>query len=322
MIVVLLVLYAVAVFLVAVRPTHSILSHYELERRAKTGDAQAKKAIFREKMLPSVMVLRDFLVFAAMLGFATVAFLQYGFTMAIFITALAAITLAVVRNIRTWSNLVTKLYRHAEPELLNFVKYFYVVLKFFSGVKDDFINPTIGSKDELMRLVQTASDGVVSAEEKNLLVGALQFSEYKASDIMTPMSEAVMVKASTELTPTKIDELARTHLRRYPVYEKTEDNIIGILNLRRLTSLSIKETLTAREMMRPKVYFARTDNTLDDVLAIFARTNTFMLIVIDRRKKPRGILTVSDIFERLLGRPLSDDFEFDADPDAVATRIK
>jgi CBS domain containing-hemolysin-like protein len=47
-----------------------------------------------------------------------------------------------------------------------------------------------------------------------------------------------------------------------------------------------------------------------------------MLIVIDRRKKPRGILTIADIFERLLGRPLSDEFEFDADPDAVASRIK
>jgi len=318
----LLILYMVAVFLVAVRPTHSILSHYELERRAKSGDQQAKKAIFREKMLPSVLVLRDFLVFLAILGFAVVAHFEYGFSAALFITALAAITLAVVRNIRTWSNLATRIYRHAEPELLNFVKYLYVVLKFFAGVKDDFINPAIGSKDELMRLVQTASDGVVSSEEKQLLIGALQFSEYKASDIMTPIDQAVMVKASTELTPTKIDELARVHLRRFPVFDKNEDNIVGILNIRRLTSLSVKETLTAREIMRPKVYFARTDNTLDDVLAIFARTNTFMLIVIDRKKKPRGILTVSDIFERLLGRPLSDDFEFDADADAVASRIK
>jgi CBS domain containing-hemolysin-like protein len=312
----------VAVFLVAVRPTHSILSHYELERRAASGDANAKKAVFREKMLPSVMVLRDFLVLLVMAGFAVVAHFEYGFTMAVFITTLAAITLAVVRNIRTWSNLVTKLYRHAEPELLNIVKYLYVVLKFFSGVKDDFINPTIGSKDELVRLVQTASEGVVSNEEKTLLIGALQFSEYRASDIMTPMEEAVMVKANTELTPTKIDELARHGLRRFPVFDKSEDNIVGILNIRHLTNLKIKETLTARELMRPKVYFARADNTLDDVLAIFARTNTFMLIVIDRRKKPRGILTVGDIFERLLGRPLSDDFEFDADPDAVASRMK
>ncbi|MDR0979722.1 MAG: CBS domain-containing protein [Candidatus Nomurabacteria bacterium] len=322
MIVVLLILYAVAVFLAAVRPTRSILSEYELERRAKTGDAQAKKAIFREKLLPSVLVLRDFLVLLAILGFAVVAYFTYGFMLAIFITALAAITLAVVRNIRTWSNLATSLYRHIEPELLNFVKYLHVVLRFFANVKDDFINPTIGSKEELMRLVETASDGVVAPEEKSLLVGALQFSEYRASDIMTPIEDAIMLKASTELTPTKIDELSRTHYRRFPVFDKTEDNIVGVLNLRRLTSLSVKETLTAREAMRPKVYFARTDNSLDDILAIFARTNTFMLVVIDRHKKPRGILTVSDIFERLLGRPLSDDFEFDADPDAVATRIK
>ncbi|MCL2002251.1 CBS domain-containing protein [Candidatus Saccharibacteria bacterium] len=322
MIVILLILYFIAVFLVAVRPTHSILSQYELERRAKTGDANAKKALFREKMLPSVMVLRDFLVLASILGFAVVAYFQYDFMLAIFITALAAISLAVVRNIRTWSNLATALYRHAEPELLNFVKYLYGILKFFSGVKEDFINPTIGSRDELMRLVQTASDGVISAEEKKLLSGALQFSEYRAADIMTPLEDTIMIQANTELTPTKIDELSRTHFRRFPVYNKNENDIVGILNIRRLTSLAVKDTLSAREVMRPKVYFARTDNTLDDILAVFARTNTFMLVIIDRRKKVRGILTVADIFERLLGRPLSDEFEFDADPDAVATRIK
>jgi len=308
--------------LVAIRPTHSILSSFELDRRAKAGDSQAKKAIFRERMLPSLFVLRDFLVFLVIIGFAVVAHFEYGFGPAIFVTVLAAITLPVVRNIRTWSNLVTQLYRHAEPELLNIIKYLHVVLRFFAGVKDDFINPTIGSKDEILRLVQTASDGVISVEEKNLLVGALQFSEFKASDIMTPLEEVHMIKSSEKLTPVKVDELSRLHFRRFPVYDKDQNDIVGILNLRRLTSLSITDTLPARDIMRPKVYFARADNTLDDILAIFARTNTFMLIVIDRRKRVRGILTVADIFERLLGRPLSDEFEFDADPDAVATRIK
>src|SRR6202171_2396168 len=96
----------------------------------------------------------------------------------------------------------------------------------------------VHSPEELQLLVtQSARAGLMSAPERELIQRAFAFSDQTAGEVMVPRTEIIALPVdSTVQDALRIAQ--RYRHTRFPVYEKTIDNVVGILSTKDLLSVA------------------------------------------------------------------------------------
>ena len=163
---------------------------------------------------------------------------------------------------------------------------------------------------EEIRTILSASEqeGALDPQLTKMLRGVFDLDDHTARDAMIPRTEVDAV----EHTATVADVLAifKEELReRYPVYETSVDNIIGVVSMKqllnRLASAENPETsnitdLPVREVMMPAYYVPDT-MPLSNLLSDFTNNRRQIAIVLDEYGGTEGLITLEDILEEIVG---------------------
>ena len=194
------------------------------------------------------------------------------------------------------------------PSMMFFVKLLTPVSIFFSGIST-IISRLFSSEsdsntvteEDLINIIETIEDeGVLDPEKQALVNSAIEFGNKLAEDIMVPIEEMVSVSSTTP-----IDELANflktSPYSRVPVYEGSEDNIVGILPVTVfLSKYAMKVPVTIRKMlMKPYVFDSKTEIT--QLLSRMRLNKLHMVFICDENRNKIGIITMEDILEELVG---------------------
>jgi CBS domain containing-hemolysin-like protein len=296
--------------LAAIRPRHSTLNIFELERRAGIGDYHAEKALDREKMLGDVVSLQRVLIAVMQVVVFVVAELAFGFYFGIFMAFVVALFYGSIARLSIIKKLSQKIYKHSEQPVLKFIKKAPLLVKFLRSAPMSTGSHVlhIDSRQELQHLV-AESDGVLTPEEKKLIVNSLSFNDQLVSNVMTPTESIYSIKKSEFLGPLMLDDLHKTGFTRLPVISSDIDHIVGILHLEGLLTLDIKRSSTAEKVMEPKVFYIHESQTLQHALTEFLTTRHYLLIVINKDRHTVGLLTLTDVIEALIGRKIVDEFD-------------
>jgi CBS domain containing-hemolysin-like protein len=126
-------------------------------------------------------------------------------------------------------------------------------------------NDTKVSQEELIMMVEEAEeDGEINEEERTLIHNAIEFSELRADDILTPRVKLEGVSADADKT-----EFARvfseTKFSRLLVFEESIDKIVGVVHLKDFYTGSGITAKSIEEIMTPPV-FAMSAERIDDLL--------------------------------------------------------
>jgi CBS domain containing-hemolysin-like protein len=181
-----------------------------------------------------------------------------------------------------------------------------VVLRVFGeGSADEHEN--VHSAEELRIIVEQSTEGgVLQAQDADLLEGVFEFSEKNAREVMTPRTDidALDVTATLDETLAMIDESGRS---RYPVYEDSIDNIIGLVLAKDLIPIlrSPPPDFELRSIMRP-VHVVPGSREVESVLADFKRLKEHMAIVLDEYGGTAGLVTMEDLLEEIVGEILDE----------------
>lgn len=321
MAIVLIILYVVVVLAMHVRPRRSEVSAFELKRRSQQGDEVATEALRRERLLPSVMVVRNFVIVVVGLAFVGCAIGRYGMLMGMLVAGLAVMSLGPARKLRTLTRLMRKQYGRVEEGVLDFVERFGVVFDFFRDISEDLAgNWRVDSREELEHVISTVGDDVISEDEKAIMLATVKFSEKKVSDVMVAKSQVVYLRKDELLTPVVLDKLHKTSFSHFPVVGEDIDHMEGILRARDVLNITEKKSPKVSSVMEKRVYFVRDDHGLDYALNAFVRTGYCFFVVINEHRETVGILTLRDLMESLLGKKVEDEFDEDDSRAAVAGR--
>ena len=161
-------------------------------------------------------------------------------------------------------------------------------------------HPTVTS-DELETIVEKMEDeGVIDEQNADIIYGALKFNDVSVKDVMTPRVDVVCINVHSS-----IDEIKKTFLKtqfsRIPVYEKSKDNILGILNQKNFFSAIIgKNEIDLHKMLSPALYVTKTTK-INDVMKLMQKEQKHMAIVSDEYGGTSGIITMEDCFEEVFG---------------------
>ena len=185
-----------------------------------------------------------------------------------------------------------------------------LILRIFK-VTDSPSHHFVHTEEELKMLVSAShEEGVLEEEEEEMLHSVFDFSETHASEVMTPRTDMICVSAGS--TVADFVSLALKHgLSRLPVYEKDIDSIFGVVHIRDALRILVdhKENIKVRELAR-KVLIVPETKPVGTLLAEFKKTRTHMAIVVDEYGGTRGLVTIEDLIEELVGE-IADEHEIE-----------
>ena len=172
-----------------------------------------------------------------------------------------------------------------------------LVLRLF-GQRPHALEEAVHSPEELRILVEQSEEGgVLESGDANMIEGVFEFSEKNAREVMTPRTEIDALSLDTTLDET-LQLVEETQRSRYPVYEETIDNIIGLVLAKDLLPIlrHPPETFSLRSIMRP-VHVVPGSREVEEVLADFKRLKEHMAIVLDEYGGTAGLVTIEDLLE-------------------------
>lgn len=165
--------------------------------------------------------------------------------------------------------------------------------------------------EELQAIIETAEDeGVIDAEQSEIVSAAIDFSDASASDVMTARVdiEAIDIDDPTEEI---MKTVGRSHKSRMPVYKDSIDNVIGVLHLNHyLKAVASGQNPDITGLMKEPCFVYKTAK-LPHVLDVLKDARQHMAIVTDEYSGTLGIVTMEDVLEEIVGDIWDDNDEIE-----------
>jgi CBS domain containing-hemolysin-like protein len=164
------------------------------------------------------------------------------------------------------------------------------------------------TREELKLLLRQAEEGdEATRREQHMLASILEFRETVAREVMIPMNQAVALPAGATCDAWRAEVELRGYTR-LPVYEGQRDHVIGVINIFDLL-YDPTPRATVDDYIR-EAPIVPDSKRIDNLLVEMQKTRNPMAVVIDEFGACRGIVTVEDIVEEIVGE-MEDEHERD-----------
>ena len=159
---------------------------------------------------------------------------------------------------------------------------------------------------EIRHLIEMGTaEEIVDPVEQKLAFEALQLGDRTVRQIMKPRIDIDAVDAETP-EEELLGVISMAGFSRLPVYEGDLDHIIGFVHLKDvLRQHYLGWKLDLRKLVRPALTVPDTMR-LDQLLVRFQEERNQLAIVVDEFGATRGMVTLEDVLEELVGELLTD----------------
>lgn len=166
-----------------------------------------------------------------------------------------------------------------------------------------------------MLVLQSRAHGALGESDSRMLAGVLDFHEKRVQDVMRPRTDVSAIPA--DATEAEVREMLRQErYSRYPVYENSLDEVIGVLLGKDVWLHDGHQPFELRGALREPLYVPAS-RSAERVLADFRKTRAHMAIVLDEFGGTAGIVTLEDLVEEVIG-DIADEYD-PVDREAVET---
>lgn len=183
------------------------------------------------------------------------------------------------------------------------------------------VDPDAASKamteEELRTIVDVShEDGVIESDEKEMIYNVFDLGDATAKDIMVPRVHVTF--ADVESTYDELIEIFREDkFTRLPVYKDSQNNIVGIINMKDLLLYDKNEEFVIDRFLR-KPHFTYETKSISDLLVEMKDSTFNIAIVLDEYGDMAGLITLEDILEEIVGE-IHD--EYDEKEDELVQKI-
>jgi magnesium and cobalt transporter len=162
-------------------------------------------------------------------------------------------------------------------------------------------------REGIMNVLDAArARDLIDSDSYSMLKGALAVSEQTVIDIMVPRARMDLLDVSESIADLLPDIIETAH-SRFPVFEESRDNIIGVVMTKDLLRYMVEPTLTLRDLVRPAVFIPETKR-LNVLLQEFRSNRNHIAVVIDEHGGITGLVTLEDVLEQIVGE-IEDEYD-------------
>jgi len=183
----------------------------------------------------------------------------------------------------------------------------------------EFLTPQPNSpaerRQELIDTLREAqSEGLIDADALSMIEGVFQVGQLSARDILVPRAQIDWIDINLSLSAIIKSVITAAH-SRFPVFEGSKDNVIGILLAKDLLRYSTEDDFQVRDWLRPAVFIPESKR-LSVLLRDFKDNRNHLAIVVDEYSGVAGIITIEDVLEQIVG-DIEDEHDIDEEADNI-----
>lgn len=173
------------------------------------------------------------------------------------------------------------------------------------------------TEDELRTIVEVShEEGVIESDEKKMIYNVFDFGDSVAKDIMVPRIDMTFIDVNAEYDEV-VEIFRQEKYTRYPVFEETTDNVIGIINIKDLLLIEHEKKFCLRDYLREPLYTYEYKKTAE-LMVELRKTQNNIAIVLDEYGATAGLITLEDMLEEIVGE-IRD--EYDEDEEDLIKKI-
>ena len=147
-----------------------------------------------------------------------------------------------------------------------------------------------------------SSEATVTRDEADLITGVFSLAETPVREVMVPRVDIVGIDRALPWSE-MLDRVRSSEHARFPVFDDTLDEVIGILFSKDLLHSVITDAPPARgwpSLLREPTFIPAT-KPVDQQLRDFQAGGTQIAIVVDEYGGTAGLVTIEDILEEIVG---------------------
>lgn len=300
------------------------LNRYRLRHLARTNHAGAKRASklleTPDKLIGVILIGNNFVNFLAASIATSIAIAVFGDPSPI----LTAVVLTLV--VLIFAEVTPKTIAALHPEKVAYpsslllallLKLLYPVVWIVNVVSNalvrllGFSSEASGNENQLtpdeLRTVVYESGGRIPRRRHGMLMNILDLERVTVDDILVPRHELVGIDIEDDLNDILL-QISNAQHTRLPVYKHVIDNIVGVLHLRSMGKLISIEELNKSALLQETAepYFIPESTPLHTQLFNFQQKKERMAVVVDEYGAVKGIITLEDILEEIVGEFTTD----------------
>jgi putative hemolysin len=172
------------------------------------------------------------------------------------------------------------------------------------------------TEEDIMQMVDIGEEkGAIESDEREMIENIFEFNNMNAGDCMIHRKDITAI--DIESTDAQILETIRqSGLSRFPVYEGSIDNVLGILTTRDyLLSRAEGRNVPLRALVRPAHFVPESVRT-DVLFQEMQSRKQHMAIVVDEYGGTSGLITLEDLLEEIVGN-IYDEFDPKEEPEVT-----
>jgi putative hemolysin len=157
------------------------------------------------------------------------------------------------------------------------------------------------SEDEILDIISDGvKSGTIDEADQEIIENIFEFNDLKADEVMIPRTDMIAINMNDEHEK-NISVIIKTGHTLVPVFEKSIDNIIGILHTKDvMKSIIEKEKFNIKSLLRP-AYFVPESKLISVILKEMQKQGERIAIVTDEYGGTEGVITMEDILEEIVG---------------------
>ncbi|MDO5416386.1 MAG: hemolysin family protein [Lachnospiraceae bacterium] len=176
------------------------------------------------------------------------------------------------------------------------------------------------TEEDIMSMVNEGHEqGVVEADEAEMITNIFQLNDKEAGDIMTHRINVEAIDCHMTLGQVVDFILKEGSNSRYPVYEKDIDDIIGLLHMKDALLYADNEENRDKPLsdipgLLREPHFIPETRSIDTLFREMQAQKIHMEIVVDEYGQTAGIVTMEDILEEIVGNIMD---EYDEEEELI-----
>ncbi len=159
---------------------------------------------------------------------------------------------------------------------------------------------SVTEEDIHAMLEEGSNSGILEEQEHTMVKNVLRLEERSISSLMIPRTDIIYLDTSIPLEENYRRVMQSPH-SRFPVCERHNDNLIGVINAKELLAHAIGgEVVDLRSLSKPCHLVPESLRGME-LLEIFRSSHSQMVFVVDEYGDLKGLVTLQDLLEALTG---------------------
>ena len=147
----------------------------------------------------------------------------------------------------------------------------------------------------------------LETDQKEMIQGIVELPDTTVKEVMVPRIDTCFISADADREEL-LSRIIESGHSRFPVYEETIDNVVGILYVKDvLRSLVRNEAIDLHKLSR-KPFFVPESKHIDELLRELRRRKVHIAVVVDEYGGVSGIVSMENIIEEIIG-DIQDEFD-------------